>query len=368
MRGRRVRGGTNAPGAGRTRTGRGLKRALMRRTLRKLMPGSRRRGGRVARTLARLIPVRRRRAAGELVPVAGVGRDRRHLIDRFRRLLPRPSATTPRVYAGRGDLEVRLAVAANEVRASQALRYRVFYREMSARAGTRARVTRRDRDQFDRICDHMLVVDHAARRRGVPLLRGSAGRVVATYRLLPQDVAEANGGFYTQDEYDLAPLIARHRDKYFLELGRSCVLKPYRTKATIELLWHGVWGYIREHKFDVMVGCASLEGTDPDELALPLSFLYHHALAPPEWMVSAHPHRHVGMNRIARQDVDVKAALKSLPPLIKGYLRLGAMVGDGAVVDYQFGTTDVFVVMPKELINIRYFAHFGAPDDPVGGG
>ncbi|NND49298.1 MAG: GNAT family N-acetyltransferase [Rhizobiales bacterium] len=324
----------------------------------------------MTRTLARFIPRRRARVAQAMVP-ANAGsppraRERNRLSNRFRRFLPRQRAEAPRVYSRRGDLEVRLATATHEVRASQALRYRVFYREMSARAGARARVTRRDRDQFDRICDHMLVVDHGAKKRGVPLLRGSNGRVVATYRLLPQHVANNHGGFYTQDEYDLEPLIARHPERNFLELGRSCVLKPYRTKSTIELLWHGVWGYIREHKFDAMVGCASLEGTDPEALALPLSFLHHHASAPPEWMVRAHPHRHVEMNRIAKEDIDFKAAMKSLPPLIKGYLRLGAVIGDGAVVDYQFGTTDVIVIMPLEMINTKYFAHFGAPDDPVG--
>ena len=172
--------------------------------------------------------------------------------------------------------------------------------------------------------------------------------------------------FTPRDEFDLAALVARHRDKYFLELGRSCVLKPYRNKATIELLWHGVWGYIRDHKFDVMVGCASLEGTDPDDLALPLSFLYHNALAPEDWMVRPHAHRHTEMNRMAKAEIDTRAALKALPPLIKGYLRLGAVVGDGAVVDHQFGTTDVIVILPTERINKRYFAHFGAPDDPVG--
>jgi len=361
----------NAAGRARTWTGRGFGRRLMRRTLRRFIPRTARRSGRVARTLARFIP---RRLVRPLVwPVAGaetsgLRRERRYLGYRFRRFLPRPRSSPPRVFARRGDLEVRLATTSHEVRASQALRYRVFYREMSARAGARARMTRRDHDHFDRLCDHMLVVDHAAKKRGVPLLRGSTGRVVATYRLLRQDVAESHDGFYTQDEYDLASLIARHRDRYFLELGRSCVLKPYRNKPTIELLWHGVWGFIREHRFDAMVGCASLEGTNPDELALPLSFLYHHALAPADWMVHAHPHRHVEMNRIAKEDIDVKRAMKSLPPLIKGYLRLGAVVGDGAVVDHQFGTTDVVVIMPMELINTRYFAHFGAPDDPVASG
>ena len=73
-------------------------------------------------------------------------------------------------------------------------------------------------------------------------------------------------------------------DLRFLELGRSCVLKPYRTKRTVELLWHGIWTYVLHHRIDAMIGCASLEGTDPDKLALPLSFLHHYAAAPPPWL------------------------------------------------------------------------------------
>jgi L-ornithine Nalpha-acyltransferase len=108
-----------------------------------------------------------------------------------------------------------------------------------------------------------------------------------------------------------------------------------------------------------MIGCASFEGTDPDRLALPLSFLHHFAAAPEAWRASAHPSRRVDMNRIAKDQIDTKAALKQLPPLIKGYLRLGAFVGDGAVVDHQFGTTDVLIVMPVSSISGRYLDHFG---------
>jgi putative hemolysin len=148
-----------------------------------------------------------------------------------------------------------------------------------------------------------------------------------------------------------------------MELGRSCVLKPYRNKRTVELLWHGLWTYVREHKVDVMIGCASFEGTDPAAHAMALSFLHHHALAPPEWRCRAHDHLYVPMDRIARDKVDAKAALKVIPPLIKGYLRLGAFVGDGAVIDRQFGTTDVLIILPVEKIDPRYFEHFGAPDE-----
>jgi putative hemolysin len=253
-----------------------------------------------------------------------------------------------------GSLEVRLATTAADVRSAQKLRYKVFYQEMSAVADVATLVARRDVDAFDAICDHLLVIDHDAPRFG---RRKPA--VVGTYRLLRQHVAQRHHGFYTAREFDIAPLVARHPELSFLELGRSCVLAPYRNKRTVELLWHGAWSYVRRHRIDVMLGCASLDGTDPEKLALPLSFLHHFAPAPESWRASALPGRRVEMNRIARDAVNQKAALKALPPLIKGYLRLGASIGDGAVVDPQFGTTDVLIVLPVSAISARYIDHFG---------
>ena len=95
-----------------------------------------------------------------------------------------------------------------------------------------------------------------------------------------------------------------------------------------------------------MIGCASLDGTEPKQLAMPLSFLHHYARAPEEWRARALPERYVEMNRMSKEAIDPKAALRALPPLIKGYLRLGAYIGDGAVVDHEFGTTDVLIVLP----------------------
>jgi putative hemolysin len=141
------------------------------------------------------------------------------------------------------------------------------------------------------------------------------------------------------------------------------VLPPYRNKRTVELLWRGIWTYVRRHRLDVMIGCASLKGTDPDELALPLSFLHHFARATEPWGARALPARHVDMNRMSKDAIDTKEALRALPPLIRGYLRLGAAIGDGAVIDHQFGTTDVLIVLPVSGINTRYFAHFGAPEE-----
>ena len=258
-----------------------------------------------------------------------------------------------------GCLEVRLAQTAAEVRSAQQLRYRVFYQEGGAIADAAARIARRDRDAYDAICDHLLVIDHAAAANG--LRRAPA--VVGTYRLLRQEIAERSSGFYSAAEFDVGALIARHRGLRFLELGRSCVLSPYRDRRTLELLWHGIAAYAARNHPDVMLGCASLEGTDPRRLALPLAFLHHHAAAPQRWRVQALPHRAIDMNMMPKDAIDPKAALRTLPPLIKGYLRLGAYIGEGAVIDRQFGTIDDLIVLRMAAIKQRYYAYFGGKPD-----
>lgn len=264
-----------------------------------------------------------------------------------------------------GSLEVRLARSAAEVRRAQRLRYEVFYEEMSATPAAAARLARRDFDAFDAICDHVLVLDHDASR---VVLGRREPKVVGTYRLLRQDIAERHGGFYTAGEFDIGPLLARHPGRRFLELGRSCVLASYRTKRTVELLWHGVWAYARRHGIDVMFGCASLEGIDPEALARPLAFLHHYAPTDAEWSVPALPGRSTRMDRLAKEAIDVKAALHELPPLIKGYLRLGGFVGDGAVVDHQFGTTDVSIVVVTNLVTDKYYKHYTRSETSGGAG
>lgn len=268
----------------------------------------------------------------------------------------RPDFATPRIDTlGRlGSLEVRLATSRDDIKRAQKLRYKVFYRDGTAIADAPTLLARRDKDVFDKFCDHILVIDHDA-----PPTRRGKQPVVGTYRLLRQEIARPHGGFYTDEEFDISALTKHHASMRFLELGRSCVLPPYRTKRTVELLWHGIWTYVRRHRMDVMIGCASLPGTDPNRLALPLSFLHHFAAAPEEWRARAHASRYVEMNRMAKDAIDAKAALRELPPLIKGYLRIGAFIGDGAVIDHQFGTTDVLVVMPVAAIASRYIGHFG---------
>lgn len=252
-----------------------------------------------------------------------------------------------------GSLEVRLARGKKEIKKAQRLRYEVFYREGGAVADAKTALTRRDVDPYDKLCDHLIVIDHDARGK----LGKRKPRVVGVYRLLRGDAARAAGGFYSATEYDLAPLLERHQGKRILELGRSCVLEPYRGKRTIELLWRGLLAYLRHHRIDVLIGCASLPGADPAAHRAALGFLAHHAQATEEWRVRARGDRYVPMR--TEEPVELRAGLEALSPLIKGYLRVGAKFGDGAVVDRQFNTTDVFVVLPVADMDARYLDYFG---------
>lgn len=269
------------------------------------------------------------------------------------------SPAVPMSFGRKGSLEVRIATTPAEIDAAQALRYRVFYEEMSAQPDEVTRATRRDADRFDAFCDHLLVVDHKLAGEEGGAFQPDA--VVGCYRLLRQSVANQNGGFYTASEFDIEPLLKRAGpDMQFLELGRSCVLPNYRNRPTVELLWHGIANYVASRNLDVMFGCASFETTNPDDIAIPLSYLHHFHMTPPDWHVRALPDRFVEMNLIPKDEINPRQAWRLLPPMIKGYVRAGCYIGDGAVIDQQFGTTDVLILFPVAQIAERYATKFGS--------
>ena len=258
-----------------------------------------------------------------------------------------------------GTLGVRLAENPGEVAASQALRYRVFYEEMGADPSPEMARARRDFDRFDDVADHLLVIDH---KRGM-----GPQSVIGTYRLIRRSAAARVGRFYSEEEYDISAVVAYPGE--ILELGRSCVDASARNRPTMQLLWRGIAAYVFSYQIDLMFGCASLPGTDPDALAAPLSYLYYHHLAPPALRPRALAARYVDMRRLDAGAIDparalaelprlIKGAVAELPPLIKGYLRLGGFVGDGAVIDHQFNTTDVSIVVKTDLITDKYYRHY----------
>ena len=268
-------------------------------------------------------------------------------------LSARPVARQDGDVLGRiGNLETRLARNDREIDAAQSVRFKVFVEEMKARIPADAMRRKRDIDAYDAICDHLLVLDRSI--DGDP-----EDQIVATYRLLRQDVAVSNGGFYSACEFDIAPMIARHSETRFMELGRSCVLPEYRNKRTVELLWQGNWAYALKHGISAMFGCASFAGIQPESHALALSFLHHTVTAKGEWAASARPDLYRDMDLMPAEAINPRKALSAMPPLIKGYMRLGAMIGDGAVVDHAFNTTDVLVVLPIAAISDRYRNYYG---------
>jgi putative hemolysin len=270
-----------------------------------------------------------------------------------------PINRAPSLFDGirHGQMEVRLARSQDEIEAAQTLRYRVFYDEMGARPGLEMAALGRDFDRFDAYCDHLLVIDHA---------EGANGRVVGTYRLLRQSVAERHGGFYTATEFDVSKLMAVPGE--IMELGRACVDASHRNRpTTMQLLWRGIATYTVHYDVKIMFGCASLPGTDPQAIARPLSYLYYNHLAPEHLRACALQDRFVRIDLLPPREVDVEAAvaeldarttLSALPPLIKGYLRLGGLIGDGAVIDPEFQTTDVCIIVVTDRLTTKYFNHY----------
>ncbi len=246
------------------------------------------------------------------------------------------------------NIVLRLAESAAEVRAAQALRYRIFYRDMAAKPSAEVAALERDFDEFDDYCDHLLMLDQT---------RGNGPEsVIGTYRLMRREAAARCGRFYSADEYDISNLLNHPGE--ILELGRSCIDPEYRKGWAMQLLWKGIVAYVMAYDVELMFGCASLPGTDPQALALPLSYLYRHHLAPEGLRPRAVASRYQAMDLAQEKDILPRQALREMPPLIKGYLRLGGYVGDGAVVDHEFGTTDVCVVVQMASVTGKYRRHY----------
>lgn len=238
------------------------------------------------------------------------------------------------------QFETRLAQSQADLEASQRLRYNVFVRELGAAAAGADHVAGLERDSYDPHLDHLLLLDHAR----------TADPVVGVYRLLRGDQRDDLGQFYTEAEFDLGAILASGRR--LLELGRSCLHMDYRGGAAMYHLWQGIATYVEAHQIDILFGVASFRGTDPHALAEPLSNLHYAHLAPESLRPRASPYN--PMNLLPAHQVNRPAAIKATPSLIKAYLRLGGVVGDGAYVDHDFNTTDVCLVLDMHNLSDRH--------------
>ncbi|MFP4464454.1 MAG: GNAT family N-acetyltransferase [Alphaproteobacteria bacterium] len=246
------------------------------------------------------------------------------------------------------NIIVRLAHTSEEIKQVQELRYKVFYEENGAHPTTEIKAQKRDLTPIDDITDHLIVTATNAKTGNE--------KIVGTYRILRQEVAEKHGRFYSSDEYDLTKLL--NSKNRLLELGRSCVLADYRTKPILNLLWEGIASYITKHNIDLLFGCASFHGISVDSISEQLSYLHHYHSAPENIAPRALKERFVSMNSHPKDSLNERRIFASLPPLIKGYLRLGATIGDGAVIDEQFNTIDVCIVVQTSLMTERYRKYY----------
>lgn len=239
-----------------------------------------------------------------------------------------------------GNFSLHITRNPAEIQKAQELRYRVFFTEMAGRAKGERLL---DVDEYDPLCDHMIVYEHI----------DDSTKVIGTYRFLRSEFVHQVGKFYTQTEFDLTKLLANYTGQ-LVEVGRSCIDSNYRTGAVIKLLWRGIAMYLTEFNLDLMFGCASFKGDDPEKHSLSLSYLHHfhrieEALSPtPLDHVKAH------FSLIPKDQINEKRTFALLPPLIKGYLRLGGKVGEGAVIDHNVNTTDVCIIVDKKNIGQRY--------------
>lgn len=244
------------------------------------------------------------------------------------------------------SFQVRLAQTSQDLEAAQRLRYDVFVRELGGDGPLIDHVAELERDRFDPFVDHLLLID------------AEKDAVVGVYRLMRADMALKAGEYYSESEYDLSVLKASGRR--LLELGRSCLLEPYRGGAGMHHLWSGLAQYVARHRIEVLFGVASFHGTDVTSLAAPLSLLHHRHLAAENLRVRALEKSYQNMDLIDEAHLDRRAAMVQMPSLIKAYLRLGGCVGEGAYVDHDFNTVDVCLIMDTAQLNERQARIYGA--------
>lgn len=261
--------------------------------------------------------------------------------DQRRRFVPRQHAGKPLILRENG-LELRLATSPSDTIEAQRLRFDVFHQELRLGGLVASRAAGLDQDAHDIHCDHLLVID-----TGRDCLAG-------TYRLLPFDRVPSFG-FYSESEFDLSNL--KRSGLRPLELGRSCVALEYRNGNVIRLLFRGIMEYLRRCNANALMGCASVYGVDAAELSAIQRMLLRDFLVEPELRVT--PMRGFDVPPSpARADVDENSTLRNLPPLFKGYLRLGAKVCGPPAHDRQFGTTDFFMLARAGDIAGRFGRRF----------
>jgi len=244
--------------------------------------------------------------------------------------------------SSRRSYRVALARSEEEILEAQRLRYKVFVEELGAHVPTR--LPNHDIDHYDRFCDHLVVRET------------ESGRIVGTYRILAPAAARRVGNYYSENEFHINRL--HHLRNRMVEVGRSCIHADHRSGAVITLLWAGLADYMVSNNYDYLIGCASIGMADGGHNAANLfQQIGPQHMAPAEYRVF--PQHGLPFERLANG----QPAL--VPPLIKGYLRVGAWICGEPAWDPDFNTADLLLLLPMSRMNQRYMKHFLKSADSV---
>ncbi|MBB5723840.1 putative hemolysin [Loktanella ponticola] len=244
---------------------------------------------------------------------------------------------------------VSLAQSDEDIAAVQRLRYDVFAAELGASGAGIDHADGRESDVFDAFADHLILRD---------ITLSYPNQIIGTYRLLSDDNARAAGGFYSASEYDLTTLTTSGFK--LLELSRSCILPAYRGGTALLRLWQGLAAYVEDNKIDYLFGVASFSGTDITKHQQALTLLHDQHLAPKSVRTMAQGDGAVPLQQMPLTTIDRRSAMMAMPPLIKAYLRMGGVVGDGAFVDHDFQTIDVCMILETAQLSARHRAFLGS--------
>ena len=249
-----------------------------------------------------------------------------------------------------GNLIIKLAETNSEIKYAQSLRYSVFYKEKNAKATLSKKMLRRDYDKIDRFADHLIVIDKNR--------RNFQNKIIGTYRLMRGDLANQYGGFYTSTEFNLSNILQLYKNNEILELGRSCVHKKYRNGTTINLLWKAIANYISIYDIKILLGCVSFPGTNVMKFSDQLSYLKRNYSLQNELSVKSLDNNIYPIHNSKNKNISNIINFVKLPPLIKGYLRVGGKVSESCFVDHDFNTIDLCVVVKTNNIDDKYKKRF----------
>lgn len=247
-------------------------------------------------------------------------------------------------------IQIRLVKNKEELIAAQKLRYKIFFEECGATSSNpQVEIEKRDFDEFDDFCDHLIAIDKNAGDN-------PEDYIIGTYRLMRKDGAKKCGKWYSQTEFEVEKF--NDYEGEVLELGRSCVAQNHRTKLVMQMLWNGLAAYMFDYDIKLMFGCGSFHGTDLNEYKQALSYLHYNFITSGKLDISAKGENKRAMDLLPKEEVDDKKALLEIPTMIKGYLRAGAKIGNSVWIDWDFNCFDVCIIFEMKDLRAKYLKHY----------